>query len=357
MTDSRLTLHDIEALWARHPIFAAAGSSQCLEFARRYPARVEGDGVVLASCGDPARELFVVLSGTVRLFHTAADGRQVTVKLLRAPNTAGTLELLHDIPRLTNIGTVKHAVIAAFPRADYLELLRSCPEACFEQVQHIAAAFLVAARNEQQAFTNLSARIASLLLSYAEYFGRQDRGLLIDYPLSQQDIAHGVGTVRRSVAGLMAQWREEGVLTKRRGRIVLLDVPYLEDAAELSRGSICYQMGMPLDHLHRPSALQPARLEVTAGRGSMTGRTLTVEQEIVIGCAPPAHFLVADDLVSPQHCRIFRAKTGGRFWIEDLGSENGTLLNDAPVRRAVLRSGDAIRIGGTRLVFEVQVGT
>jgi CRP-like cAMP-binding protein len=345
--------HEVEILWLRHPIFAAAGEERCVELAARYPARVEEDGASLARSGDAATELFVVLDGTVRLFHTAADGRQVTVKLLRAPNTAGTLELIHDIPRLTDISAVDRAVVARFPREDYIAFIQSSPEVCYEQVRHIAAAFLVAARNEQQAFTNLPARVASLLLSYAEYFGREDRGLVIDYPLSQQAIADGVGTVRRSIAGLMARWREDGVLTKRRGRLVLLDLSYLEDAAEVSRGSICYRMGMGLDHLYRPSALATARLEVTAGHGSMVGRAVAVEQEIVLGRTPPAHFLLADELVSPQHCRVFRARTGGRFWIEDLDSENGTHVNGKPVRRAVLKAGDAIQIGGTSLVLQV----
>ncbi|MBY0551712.1 MAG: FHA domain-containing protein, partial [Candidatus Obscuribacterales bacterium] len=41
-----------------------------------------------------------------------------------------------------------------------------------------------------------------------------------------------------------------------------------------------------------------------------------------------------------------------KFWLEDLGSTNGTLLNGGQVeRRELLSSGDKIRIGETDLTF------
>jgi hypothetical protein len=42
----------------------------------------------------------------------------------------------------------------------------------------------------------------------------------------------------------------------------------------------------------------------------------------------------------------------GDFWIEDLGSTNGTLLNGHPVvKRQVLSAGDKVRVGHTELTF------
>jgi pSer/pThr/pTyr-binding forkhead associated (FHA) protein len=83
----------------------------------------------------------------------------------------------------------------------------------------------------------------------------------------------------------------------------------------------------------------------------MVGRFQIVEQGVVLGGAPPAQFILADELVSPQHCRVFRAKTGGRFWIEDLQSDNATSVNGKRVERAVLKSGDRITVGATTLVI------
>ena len=43
------------------------------------------------------------------------------------------------------------------------------------------------------------------------------------------------------------------------------------------------------------------------------------------------------------------------FWLEDLGSTNGTLLNGHPVvKRQILSAGDKVRVGHTELTFDVE---
>lgn len=62
-----------------------------------------------------------------------------------------------------------------------------------------------------------------------------------------------------------------------------------------------------------------------------------------------------DRTVSRRHCRVSRR--GGEWWIEDLGSTNGTLLNGEPLQaEAPLRPGDEVRMGLSRFVFEPGVG-
>jgi pSer/pThr/pTyr-binding forkhead associated (FHA) protein len=57
--------------------------------------------------------------------------------------------------------------------------------------------------------------------------------------------------------------------------------------------------------------------------------------------------------VSREHSKIF--PQGADFYIVDLNSRNGTLVNDAPVTRRLLRDGDEILLGATRFRFELDV--
>lgn len=58
-----------------------------------------------------------------------------------------------------------------------------------------------------------------------------------------------------------------------------------------------------------------------------------------------------DDYASSRHALITRR--GEMWWLEDLGSSNGMLLNEIPLEEAaVVSSGDVITIGGTKLQFE-----
>jgi pSer/pThr/pTyr-binding forkhead associated (FHA) protein len=61
--------------------------------------------------------------------------------------------------------------------------------------------------------------------------------------------------------------------------------------------------------------------------------------------------VLKDNYASNRHAMITRR--GDVWWVEDLGSRNGVLLNDLPLAEAaVVSSGDVIAIGGTRLQFE-----
>ncbi|HYE06024.1 MAG TPA: FHA domain-containing serine/threonine-protein kinase [Planctomycetota bacterium] len=64
-----------------------------------------------------------------------------------------------------------------------------------------------------------------------------------------------------------------------------------------------------------------------------------------------AQLAVPDSQVSRAHCVINRVE--GRFVVEDLGSRNGTWLNEKKITKATLVHGDQVRIGGTRIRVEI----
>ena len=69
------------------------------------------------------------------------------------------------------------------------------------------------------------------------------------------------------------------------------------------------------------------------------------------GRAQDADLVLVDDYASGRHARLF--PQGTRWFLEDLGSTNGTYVNGAPVTRAVpVGPGTAIRIGKTVMELE-----
>lgn len=62
--------------------------------------------------------------------------------------------------------------------------------------------------------------------------------------------------------------------------------------------------------------------------------------------------VVEDDYASGEHLLI--ALRGQQWWLEDLGSSNGTLLNGQPLQEATIISvGDVVTIGHTSLKLEL----
>jgi FHA domain-containing protein len=80
------------------------------------------------------------------------------------------------------------------------------------------------------------------------------------------------------------------------------------------------------------------------------GRSVPLTQpEVTIGRLPECDVIVDDPGASRQHARIRRTEDG--FVLADLGSTNGTLVNDVPIQEHVLDNGDRITIGETVLEF------
>jgi hypothetical protein len=85
-----------------------------------------------------------------------------------------------------------------------------------------------------------------------------------------------------------------------------------------------------------------------AGAGLETGQSFPLEPVTIIGRAPSSQILLNDGLVSAQHARLRRRDA--RWFIQDLNSTNGTLLNQQRLRgEQPIEYGDMIAIGGVRL--------
>jgi pSer/pThr/pTyr-binding forkhead associated (FHA) protein len=71
-----------------------------------------------------------------------------------------------------------------------------------------------------------------------------------------------------------------------------------------------------------------------------------------IGRSQSSQIVIDDGYVSQEHALL--VERSGQWWLEDLGSRNGTLLNGVPLTEtAVVSSGDVITIGSVQLKVEL----
>ncbi|MGY1601964.1 FHA domain-containing protein FhaB/FipA [Geodermatophilus sp. SYSU D00815] len=97
----------------------------------------------------------------------------------------------------------------------------------------------------------------------------------------------------------------------------------------------------------KKKARGPRTLVVTAG--PLTGTKITLgEQSILIGRADDSTLVLTDDFASSRHARL--TNRAGSWYVEDLGSTNGTYLDTQRVQGPMLvQPGQVIRIGQTAL--------
>ena len=92
---------------------------------------------------------------------------------------------------------------------------------------------------------------------------------------------------------------------------------------------------------------QPRELVVTEADGAPRSYPMAFEP-LQIGRSESCHVILQDTYASQMHARVF--PKDGEWFVEDLGSTNGTYLNRVKVSHpSPVGAGDEIRIGKTSL--------
>jgi two-component system, cell cycle response regulator len=74
--------------------------------------------------------------------------------------------------------------------------------------------------------------------------------------------------------------------------------------------------------------------------------------EFVLGRGTDCDIQVDRDSVSRRHARLFDKEGNGTIWVvQDLGSTNGSYVNDTQIQQSVLRDGDFLKIGAAIFKF------
>jgi pSer/pThr/pTyr-binding forkhead associated (FHA) protein len=96
---------------------------------------------------------------------------------------------------------------------------------------------------------------------------------------------------------------------------------------------------------------KPARL-LMVEPATMRGSVTTLDEEVCVGRSSDCEVtLDSDPFASTRHARFFQKD--GNWYVEDLGSTNGTLVNSHRISSAsLLRVDDRVQIGTA--VFEIQ---
>ena len=170
--------------------------------------------------GEGAPLLELVVSGIVRGFVTAPDGRTMTVRYCRPGALLGVMSLFTP-------GFAMRGSVQALVDAEVLALSPSVARRAAEQDVRVTLAFL---REQSErafsflyevpggAFATVRQRVARHLLDLASEGAPE-----LVVPVSQQQLAEAVGTVREVIVRVLRELRAAGVVRTERNRIVILD--------------------------------------------------------------------------------------------------------------------------------------
>jgi diguanylate cyclase (GGDEF)-like protein len=109
----------------------------------------------------------------------------------------------------------------------------------------------------------------------------------------------------------------------------------------------------------RITKVQPVKPKIGGGEAclvliyppgpDMGKRWPLISDEIVVGRGSDCDVQIDRDSVSRRHARVFKEKE--QWSVEDLGSTNGSYINDLPIQRSPLRDNDFLKIGSAIFKF------
>ncbi|HEX5936437.1 MAG TPA: FHA domain-containing protein [Actinomycetota bacterium] len=104
--------------------------------------------------------------------------------------------------------------------------------------------------------------------------------------------------------------------------------------------------GLSVSEAAPPTLPSGSSTLMVKGTSDAKPRTVKLSASMTVGRAPECELRIDDTYASQQHARLF-AKNGSWF-VEDLGSTNGTFVNDQKLAApAMLQPGDKVRVGQT----------
>ena len=179
---------------------------------------------------DPGREVYFVLSGTVRVTMFAETGREVAFRDLGAGSSFGEIAAIDGEPRSADVVALEDALVGTMSTADFLALLRREPAVTEATLKKLARLVRALSQRVYEFASPVPARICAELLRLCSAEGRGPGR--IAPPPKHADVAAKVSTHREAVSRVMSELARRGVIAKGRGEILVKDRHALERYAQ-----------------------------------------------------------------------------------------------------------------------------
>lgn len=181
---------------------------------RTYPKNT-----LLVHEGDSSDQLYVLLTGKLKVFLADEDGKEIVVDMLGPGQYFGEMAL-DGAARSASVMTLEPSRLAVIQHDDFKQFLAGNPEAALALI----VTLIRRARNLTRTIGNLAlldvyGRVARLLMENAvEENGR----LVVAERMSQQEIAQRVGASREMVSRILTDLKAGGYISMQDGRIVIM---------------------------------------------------------------------------------------------------------------------------------------
>lgn len=211
------------SLLSRAPLFEALNDDALRHVAEASHTRRFVAGSTVFHEGDEAESFFVIGAGSMKLTQLTPEGHQVVLRLIGPGDAFGGVAVFAGATYPVSAQAVTDVVAFEWPGRVMAGLMEGHPRLAINALRFVAARLHeLQVRYRQLATEKVQRRIARTLVRLVQQAGKRvEAGVLIDLPLSRDDVAQMTGTTLYTVSRIVSRWEEEGILETGRQRMVV----------------------------------------------------------------------------------------------------------------------------------------
>ena len=175
--------------------------------------------------GDMAKWCYLVESGQLKLSKLHEDGREAIIRYIGPGELTAAAVVMKDNEYPLTANALSETSAICWDKKMILKLIGDYPQIAVNMLTLV----LERLDEMQQRFLEISAeqaerRIARALLRIMQHAGiKTHEGILIDIPISREDIADFTGTTHYTVSRVLSEWKRKGWVTSTRRHINITD--------------------------------------------------------------------------------------------------------------------------------------
>ncbi len=173
--------------------------------------------------GESAEALYVLTLGQVRLTQTTPEGHQTLLRFLGPAEMLGAIAVLGQDAYPATAEAVVDCRALAWDGETMTRLMERFPRLALNAL-YLLATQIRELQERYQAMTSerVERRVARALVRLANHAGQKaEGGVLINLPLSRQDLAEMTGTTLFTVSRILSRWEHDGLVESGRERILV----------------------------------------------------------------------------------------------------------------------------------------
>lgn len=222
MTPQKLSPTIIEGL-TQIPLLKDLPADTTASILNAAQKRVVEEGASFFFQGDPAEKIYVLLEGRVKLFQLTPDGQQVLLGMIGPRALFGAIALAHGEFYPVTAQTTQKSTALYWSKLTLMEFVNSSPQLAMNALQimvgHVQE---FQDRFRELATERVERRLARAILRLASQTGKKvAEGVLLNLPITRQDLAEMIGTTLYTVSRILSQWESQGLIQSGREKIII----------------------------------------------------------------------------------------------------------------------------------------